>query len=259
MPTAEDVFTQTFMRFLRNWSFITALRQVGDVALPIAEISLGQIHANFIERMSVDPNHQRMIVGLDGSTGPWGESVKRMLQEEMTKATVASARTAIDAASLVFAQSILDDCALSYLRVCSLISPEDWDQLFTDRKIAFSSMTRPIEEIRQTLIADKLGKLGFESLLTKVDLLFQLCTPPRDFAPINNYRYDRERLARIDERRQGIIHKNTMTQPLTSIDDDLEYISKTANFLMGLVNEKYGVQINTALMQPPSPSSPSKT
>jgi hypothetical protein len=252
MPTAEEVFTETFQRFLKNWSFITALRQVGGVALPIAEIALGQIHADFIEQMSADPNRQGIIVRRDGSTGPWEESTKKMLQQEMTKGTVTSARTIMDAASLVFAQAVLDDCALAHLRVCSLACPEDWDQFFTDKKIPFSSAGKQVEEIRQSLIDDKLGKLAFDSLLAKLDLLFQLCTPSRDFAPINNYSYDRDRIRRIDERRQGIIHRNTMTEPHASIDDDLEYTSKTANYLMGLVNQKYGVQINPLLTLPPS-------
>jgi hypothetical protein len=257
MPTAEDLFTQTFVRFFRNWSFITALRQVGDVALPIAEQALGDIHTDFIERMSVDPNYKNVIVKLDGSETSWGDGVKNMLQREMTKGTIASARAAIDAASLVFAQSVLDDCALSYLRVCALANPGDWDPFFAEKKVAYSSVGKPAEEIREMLIADKLERLEWESLLTKVDLLFQLCKPPKDYAPMNNYKFDRERLAKIDDARHGIIHRNAMAQPLADIDADLEYVLKTANFLMGLVNQRYGVQLNSEKMYPPSPTSQS--
>lgn len=71
-----------------------------------------------------------------------------------------------------------------------------------------------------------------------------VCTPPKDFAPINNYVYDRARLLAIDEARHPIIHRDGMGKPIPNIDEDLEYIAKTANFLMGLVNQKYGVQLN---------------
>ncbi len=88
--------------------------------------------------------------------------------------------------------------------------------------------------------------------MNKVDLLFQLCKPPKAYAPMNNYKFDRERLAKIDDARQGIIHGNAIAQPLADIDADLECILKTANFLMGLLNQRYGVQLNSEKMYPPS-------
>jgi hypothetical protein len=52
----------------RNWSFITALLQVGDVALPLAEQVLGDIHADFIERMhlTVEAFPQTNLTGVNG-------------------------------------------------------------------------------------------------------------------------------------------------------------------------------------------------
>jgi hypothetical protein len=248
MPTAEDIFTGTFMRFMKNWTFITSLRQVADVALPIAEESLGAIHTDFVERASVDPNYKNIFVSLDGSETGWGDNLKDLLRKGMTESAITNAKAAIDAASLVFAQSILDDCALSYLRVCALANPTHWDPIIKEKKVAFSSVVKPPEEIRMELIEDKLDLLEWESLLKKVDLLFQLCSPPENFAPINNYKYDRNRLEQIDDRRHGIIHRNAMTEPLANIDEDLDFISKTANFLMGLVNQKYDIRLNPAMM-----------
>ena len=194
MPTAEDVFTETFIRFLTNWNSITALRDVGGVvALPIAEQVLGDTYADLIERISVDPNYKKVIVNLDGSETSWCDDIKNMLQSQMAKGTIKSARVAINAASLVFAQSVLDNCALSYLQVCALANPGDWDPFFADKKVAYSSVGKPAEEIREMLIADKLERLEWDSLLNKVDLLFQLCKPPKDYAPISNYKFDRER------------------------------------------------------------------
>jgi hypothetical protein len=214
------------------------------VAFPIVSEALAAVHGQFIEQIAADPEYKKIIVKLDGSEGTWDQEIKAFFQSGMTDNAVTNARIAIDGASLVFAQSILDDCAWSYLKVCALAAPADWEGVLKDKKIAFSAVGKPPEDLRQALIDEKLQDLEWESLLKKIDLLFQLCTPPRDFSPINNYEFDRGRLKQIDDERHAIIHRDGMGQPIPQIDGKLEYISKTANFLMGLVNNKYGVQLN---------------
>jgi hypothetical protein len=244
VATAEEVFSDTFGRFMRNWTFIMSLRQVADVALPIAEEALAAIHGDLVERVSVDPEYRKIVVKLDGSESDWDEGLKAFLRTGMTRTAINNARSAIDAASLIFAHSVLDDCAWSYLKVCAIAGPADWEPLIRDKEVAFADVRKPLEEIRWDFINKKLEQLEHKSLLSKVDLLFQICTPPTGFAPINNYAYDRDRLVKIDEARHGIIHKNEMGKPLAEVDENLEFISKTSNFLMGLVNQKYGVKIN---------------
>jgi hypothetical protein len=245
MASAEDVFSETFGRFMKNWAFISSLRQVADVAFPVAEQALAEMHTRFVERVAADPQYKRIIVKLDGGETDWGQEIESFIQQGMTDSAIKNARSAIDGASLVFAQSILDDCAWSYLRVCSIAAPADWDAIIKDKRIEFTSVVnKSADVIREELIHKKLDQLERDSLLNKVDLIFQLCTPPRDFAPINNYAYDKDRLLAIDKARQAIIHRDGMGKPIPKIEEDLEYISKTANFLMGLVNNKYGVQLN---------------
>lgn len=192
---------------------------------------------------------QNIIVKLDGSETTWGEATKNLLRTGMTEGVLASARAAIDAASLVFAQSMLDGCAWSYLKVCSLANPEDWEPIIAEKKASFADYYgKPLEVARGEMIQEKLGQFEWHSLLRKVDLLFQLCTPPKGYAPIRNYVYDRDRLVKIDDARHGIIHRNAMGKPVANIDADLDYILKTANYLLALVNHKYGVQLNVAKM-----------
>lgn len=258
MPTAEDVFSETYGRFIKNWAFITSLRQVAEVALPTAEEALAAIHADFVERASIDPQYKKIIVNLDGTEAAWGDEVKKLLGAGMTQNAIANATTAINAASLVFAESVLDDCVWSFLKVCSLVSPADWEQFIANRKVSFASFCgKTREAVRAEMIEEKLTQIERDSLLGKIDLLFQLCTPPKGFAPIRNYVYDRDRLAKIDDARHGIVHRDGLGKPVAGIDDDLDFISKTANYLLGIVNQKYGVQLNVMrvfnLRIPPEP------
>jgi hypothetical protein len=245
MPTAEDVLSETFSRFTKNWTFITSLRQFGDVTFPIAEEVLAHIHTDYIERIAVDPEYKKIIVKFDGSESDWDEDMKKLMRSGMTELVVTNARAGIDAACLVFAQSILEDCAWAYLRTCALASPADWDTIISEKKVSFIELSgKKPEEIREEMINEKLEQLERESLLKKVDLLFRLCPPPLGFSPINNYAYDRDRVERIDLARQAIIHRDGLGKQVPNIDLDLEFISKTANYLMALVNHKYGVQLN---------------
>jgi hypothetical protein len=256
MPSAEDLFSITFGRFLKNWTFIISLRQVANVALPIAEHALADIHTDYIDRIAVDPEYKKLVVRIDGGEADWDEGFKTLMRTGMTTTAMANATSGIDAASLVFAQSILDDCALSYLKVCSLAAPQDWEPFISDKKVDYKDLQgKTTEEVRAVLIQSKLDKLEWESLLLKVDLLFKLCTPEAGYSPINNYTYDRDKLKRIDDDRHGIIHRDCIGKPVANIDDDLDYISKTANYLMALVNHKYGVHLNVLkVMNIPTPS-----
>lgn len=185
-----------------------------------------------------------------------GEEVKSITRKAMTEGVLVSARAAIDGASLVFAHSVLDDCAWSYLRVSSLAKPADWEPLIIEKKVSLAECyVKSQDTIRKEMIQEKLEQLGNESLLKKLDLLFQLCKPPRGFAPINYYTYDRNRLKRIDDTRHQIVHRNGMGKPVVKIDDDLDFILKTGNYLLALLRSTYGVQINPAkaLNLPPPP------
>ena len=245
MPTAEDVFSETFGRFLKNWSVIISLRQVADVALPIAEEALAGIHGDFVERVAIDPEYKKIFINLDGKVAPLSDKAKELIRTAMTQGVITSARSAMDASSLVFAQSILDDCAWSFCRVCALAAPQDWEKLIDGKKIDLEAVrAKTPDVIRNELIEAKLSQLERQSLLTKVDLLLRLCPPPQDFAPIGNYAFDRQRLEGIDNGRHRIIHSNGFGEALANVEEDLEFVLKTANFLMSLVNQKYGVQLH---------------
>lgn len=64
MPTAEEVFSETFGRFISNWSFVVSLRQISEVALPLAAGTLAPVHANAVEAISADPDYNKVFIDL---------------------------------------------------------------------------------------------------------------------------------------------------------------------------------------------------
>ncbi len=245
MAEAEDLFSEIYKRFLKNWSVIDSLRQFVEIQRQIAEVALAELHLNVVDRMMTDPAYKGIFVNVDGSDKPMDEDTKRVLQTAMTDLTITNAQTAIDAACLVFAHSVLDDCALSYCKVCALAAPKDWEIFIDSKTIKFEALREAnFDVLRQQLIDAKLLEIERKSLLTKVDLLFRLCQPPTGFDPIGNYAFDRGRLEQIDEARHRVIHGDAFGNSFTNVETDLTYISKTANYLMALVNQKYGLRLD---------------
>jgi len=255
---AETLFSRTLGRFMTNWAYIMSLRQFSEVAVPLAAEALVPMHEAAVEAIASDADYSKVIVNMDGSPSSWNTELKRLMSAGMTNTTIQNSRVAIDAASLVFAQSMLDDAAMAYCRVCAMIAPDDWNGTLDMRKIDYATLrTTSTTQIRDELLASALKQLERESLMKKVDTLHLLCKPPEGFAPIGNYAYKRERLEEIDNRRHRIIHSDGLKAPLTDVDSDLEYILKTSNYLMGLVNQRYQLKIHPyKVFEGPAPVEP---
>lgn len=242
MLSAEEQFLETFRRFNNNWNLVLSLRQFLAATDSIAPLAVQEYHVGLLKTAATEPDFRRIFGDADK---PTDTDILTFLQTNITQMVLNNASTAIDAASLVFAQSILDDAAWSYLKVCAIADPAAWEYLFENKQISMKNFkTRTFEDLRAGFIEDRLKQLGRESLLTKIGLLFKLCTPPKDYAPMNNYQYSDDRLKTIDSQRHHIIHENAAGIPLSVLTEDLEYLRKTAWFLMGLVNQKYGFQLD---------------
>lgn len=251
MPTAEEIYSETYASFLRSWSVIDSLRQVTEIALPVATEKLSHANETLIEAMSMDPDFKKIIARTDGTETEWSDEIKQLFHTGMTTASIANFTNAIDAASIVFAQSVLDDCALSLLRACAKVAPDDWEQYVRDRKVDFTSLKEKTPDtIREELVNAKIDQLGMESLKKKIDILFALTQPGGNLDLVKDYTYDADQIERIDKLRQHFIHHGGIGEPITGVDDDLQYIKRTVSFLIALVNKKYKIQIDPRAIFP---------
>jgi hypothetical protein len=242
MPNADDQFTEVFRRFLTNWSVVTSLRQVAEAGMPYVERVLAVEHSVAVEIISNDPQGQRLFVD---NNGPFDPELAQFLRAGMTTTAIAHARSSIDAASVVFAQAMLDDCAWSLHKICAVMRPQDWEPGIDNKQITLrSAREKDYEANRMELIESKIKAIERESLPDKVDSLFRLCPPPVGFNPVDGYVYDRARLEKIDSDRHRVIHSSGYGTPLTNVEDDLVFLKRTASYLIALVNARCGVRID---------------
>jgi hypothetical protein len=61
---------------------------------------------------------------------------------------------------------------------------------------------------------------------------------------MEDYRYDRERIIRLDSLRHDYVHRMKISVRLPNGDDDLWYLFKTTNLPLPLVNQKYGIRLD---------------
>jgi hypothetical protein len=171
----------------------------------------------------------------------------------MTSFMLDSGSAALDAAILLFAHSILDDCAFSLCNVCSKANPADWEAFVVNKQVPLSALRdKRFEDVRNELIAEKLKAIERASLPDKVDMLHRLCTPPKAFAPLKNYSYEHIRLEQIDLDRHKIVHHSGFTVKRSNLADDLKFIFDTVDYLIALVSHKHQLMLRVDVMDSPT-------
>lgn len=238
---ATNLLTKTFERFISRSVIVGSFRIVGFLGSQYVGTELDK-NPHFADEFS-HPLLSELFIDGEGSFKSIGGYED--LGKYITKRKFEDFKTAVDAASLVFAHSILDDATLGYCRVTAIISPKDWEQLILNKETSLKEVkSKGIEEIIKTRLKEYIESLERERLLSKVELLFKLCRPPRGFSRIANYKYDRDRLKELNNLRNSIVHGDGPIKKLPNGEEDIEFLFKTTLHLMTLITYRYGVEVN---------------
>jgi hypothetical protein len=244
MPDAERVISQTFMTAMTNFAMIRSFRRIAHLgfarATPVVHKESFALAATVYEGTEYD----RFFLDKPGALRAMGD-------QQVFGATVAENQldrfqAGIDAASLIFAHSVLDAAALEYCRATAITSPSSWEPFVEKKQLALASIKgRDYESILQDEIRVSLETLERQSLMTKIDRLFQVCRPGSDFGGIKNYQLDRERLSQLDKLRHEVVHRPGTVRTLPRGDDDLWFLEQTSAFLLALVHMRFGLRVDS--------------
>lgn len=243
MTDAEKLFTETFTSFNSRFAVISSFREISRLGLPTATLHIYDRYLELADELFNDPQHEKLFIDKQKAYETLGGV--EALGSEMAQDQIRNYKASVDAASLVFAHSVVDNATLNYCFCCALVNPSDWEKFVEKKKVSIEDIKGiSVDEILGKKVHEYISSLDRESLLLKADRLFQVCQPPIGFAPLHHYTYERDRLLQLDEMRHDIVHKSTSVPMLPNGDNDIWFLQQTVNFFMALVNSRYDLRIN---------------
>jgi antitoxin HicB len=231
---AERLSAQILARTTSAWNAVFIFQRVGQLGLPHATPQLAL-------------EHQRALFERFGTRQ---QLFERGLLDIIPKATkvyaAATFQSALDAASLIFAHSVLDSAAFDWCRVCAVARPDDLIRYIDQRRVPLSELRETsFEQLRARELTQYLEALERESLLKKMDIIFAACRPSPKFVGVRKYHYDRNRIATLDNLRHDYVHGSALGKSLPQGEDDLKYLQDTTTFLFTLVHRRYKLQLDS--------------
>ncbi len=138
MNNPEEIFTQTFHNITNRFSIVNSLRHVAEIGLSGAIPGIYQEWLDFSHKLVSDPEYDHLFIDKEKAIRDGGgvEGMGRMMAENQLR----TFQTAVEAASLVFAHSILDSAAMDYLRVTTLQGQKDLAEYVNQKQVPISEV-----------------------------------------------------------------------------------------------------------------------
>ena len=239
----EALMTRTFGASVRNFSMVKSFKRIAALGLPAAQEQILHESIQFADQIFTDKEYDDLFVDKDvafnfiGSTANMGKAV--------TSRTISQFKLSVDSSVLIFCHSILDASAFDYCKVSAIADPKSWTKFLEKKQVTLADMRDfSYEQILGRKLEKYFESLERESLLAKIDKLFEICRPPDDFKPIKNYNFDRQAIQKFDRRRHEIVHGELVMHSLPVNDSEIDYYMSTCNYLMGLLNHKFGLRVD---------------
>ena len=247
-----QILHETFARVMHATSVVSNFRNTLLAVSSDADKHLNSGLTDLIRDLFEAPEWKGLLVPID-PTAP--RSTKKpdyaALAKLGAKAMLDTTYAQVNAATLIFYHSILDGVVFDCLRVTALRAPSDWEKELSGMQVGLlEARDQTYEQLLRAKIYKRLAELEREALLTKVGKLFARCKPEPKWSPMHGYAYDETRIKQFDDQRHEIVHGTAIGKPLAVFpvtDESLFYLLRTGMFFVGLINMRYGIQIDPQL------------
>lgn len=239
---AEKLFSEALGRNIKTWSTVGTFRQTLQAGLAAAAEAKAGEAANLYELLTKDPEYTVLLTNVEDFSRAM---TKAQFVEFSAKQSVETAINSLNAATILFAHSMVDGAAFDYCRVTALHAPQDWEPDLLNKQVPLSLVRdTSFEDIRRSKLEAILADLEMESLEKKIDRLHARCKPEKGWSSMRGYAFDMERIKRLDKLRQDIVHGDALGRPIADVENEFDYMQRTCMYFMGLVHYRYGLQID---------------
>jgi hypothetical protein len=247
MPVSQDqaerLYSRAFQNLLQSDADVHTFRRIAELGKPAATASLSVENYQFALSIQLDPAFDVYFKDRKGAVEFFGGPEK--MGASSTRAQLGQFTRAIDAASLIFIHSAVDAALSDLCQVALLLGPAEWEVCITNQKASIAELRKQgLEALVNSKLQTYVDALARESLLKRADVLFRICKPVADFAPVGGYSFDRAHLVAIDEQRHRVTHGLRNAAPIVECEQELQYLTKTGIFFAAMVNARFGVKIN---------------
>jgi hypothetical protein len=239
---AEQKFVGVWAHLTNDWGRLTTFRQMGILGEDAAREAMHRSHEDFVENQLINGAHQDLLLDRESFIQ---EGHAERLPHELTETAVKNFRQTLHASTIIFAHSILDAVMFDCVCICGISSPIDWSDAVSNKKITLAEVAKkPYLELLVELVEVDLRRYERESLITKVDRIFQICKPTKQEYLTNGFRFDRERLVRLDELRHNLVHRPGVEWSFDTIYEDLEFMQRCGLHIFSMIGKRFGLRFS---------------
>jgi hypothetical protein len=242
MTNAEKLLNEVVGRFFGRWGFILSFRTTSEKGIEAAVQMIHDQQRAFVGSLEHDSYFDKLFLDKEGF---FRDNPANKMADALAEGTIRQAQVAVDAASIVFAHSVVDAAAFDFCRITALVAPRDWEPHLDQRQVTLSAVRESgYSEILERKLDEFFRQLERDSLLKKADYLLAKCKPPDKWSPMDHYAYDRDRLGRLDALRHEIIHGEIPRNGIVNCGVEVDFLMKTCMFFFGLVNYRYDLKVD---------------
>ena len=239
---AEKLCNRAYFLFIKLFTQIQSFRETAYCDTEAIRDRLLEKALPFSSEFFTKPENDRFFIdrqgAIDAIGGPSG------LAETLTRQSINNFKLSVDAASIVFAHSIIDGLAFNLCNVTVIADPEYWENKVIDKKDTLNNFkTKSYKDILKEFIDRYLDDLDRKSLITKIDHLFSVCKP-KPGSIIDNYKYDKEFLEQIDKLRHDIVHGDKINTEIPEITSYIKYMEQTGSYITLLLCDRFNFKLD---------------
>ena len=242
MTDAERILHDVLVRAWGQMLGLTPLRALHEKGQSAALESIRAQSEKNLRWMLGEPDTAAWL-GAPAGGVPEAEIAKS--SAESAQGSLRRALTAIRAGELVFTHSCADGAATDCCRAVTMLRPDGCRSEIGQDKVALADvMERGLDSVMSESRERVWRKLSNKSLPNRIEWLHREC-PPRDGGPIPGFTLDLERVRRLDEVRQSIVHGIGVEAAAGLEDPEATFLCLTSMYLGRLVMSHYNIALDS--------------